>query len=77
MKQVQIPDDLEIKFSAKELGEIRDYLSKNFIYFQISPIIQAIEIKMTDAYMKTQEEEKPKPIGGGGGSPLPPKPKDE
>lgn len=75
-QQINIPDNMVVGITAKELGEIRDYLSDNFKHREIRPIIDFIESKMISTYNAMTEEEDPKPIGGGGGAgaPKPPIP---
>lgn len=75
MKKIEIPDELDIVFKAKEIGELRNYLSENFIHSKVAHIIAFLENRMIESYpITTQDETIPPPVGGGGGGPVKPNP---
>ncbi|HEY4756054.1 MAG TPA: hypothetical protein VIH28_08375 [Ignavibacteriaceae bacterium] len=66
---IEVPDELEVKFTAKELTDLINYLGTGRFDF-VNPVITLINTKIIEAYQSTD----PVPIGGAGGAGAP-KPK--
>ncbi len=82
-EQIQVPDEMPVKITAKEVSEIIAYLENGAFKF-VNPVIQALQNAMIKSYQegKQKEEaelsysvsnEEKKPIGGGDGSAKPPR----
>ena len=74
IKTIQVPDEMPVTFTAKELTDLINHLGTGQFNF-VNPIISFMNERLIQAYQSTTEEDpKPKPIGGGGGGSPKPKP---